>query len=154
MGLHNYLFAFGGMGLGLYLIRKEVTPEKADYDQVLTLLLLVGILVISIGLALLPFAAKWTQIREIAVLGAGLFLGLPIALLLTVPIAGMEIVTYRLGSLPGIFALFLAAAMATACYVHPIGMLALLPLGLIALLPRTWHELNTYRRLLVGAWRE
>jgi len=90
LGVLTYLQVFSQWGVGVYLIRREVTPSEEVYHQATTLLLGIGSAVTFVALAALSLLSSWMRIPHFSDIALPLFVGLPLLLSGQVPMARLE----------------------------------------------------------------
>jgi PST family polysaccharide transporter len=90
VGIHTYLFSLSHWGVNVYLIRNQEEPERQDYDQAFSMLLLLGLTFATLGILTLPFLDRWVRLEGFVWVAAALFSVLPVQLLALVPQARLE----------------------------------------------------------------
>lgn len=90
LGILIYLLSIAGLGLNVFLIRKEQDVEKKDFDQVFTLLLITSAIALLIGILLAPIYSQWVQSTELLKPFLILILTLPITALSYPALARLE----------------------------------------------------------------
>jgi O-antigen/teichoic acid export membrane protein len=85
-----YLESVAHGGIGVYLVRRQGEDDARLYDQAFTLLLLLGTAAALVGLAVLPAAARWTNVAGLSAVALALLPGLPLRLPFSVHQARLE----------------------------------------------------------------
>lgn len=90
LGIFLYLQQVSQCGLQVYLVRHAEEPGPEEYDQALTLLLVVGGAVAVLALLSVPLLQGWLRVEGFVPIAMVLFAGLPANLLRLVPTARLE----------------------------------------------------------------
>jgi O-antigen/teichoic acid export membrane protein len=89
-GIYFFLFTVGQLGIPTYLIRRADDPGDEDYNQAFTLLLIIGVSVVTLSIIAVPVIDTWVNIEGFSPAAAIMFGLLPLHLLLVVPLARLE----------------------------------------------------------------
>lgn len=89
-GVFNYIRYLGTLGVDAYLLRIEVEPPMAVYDQAFTMLLLFGFAGSAIGAAVLPILQWWIHFPHFVTVALALMASMPVVLVPLVPLALLE----------------------------------------------------------------
>ncbi len=81
MGLAALLASLSRVGVDTYLVRRETPPHENEYACAAAVIATASAFLIGCGIAVLPLLVRWFHNRE--------FVGPFLALLLTIPVAGM-----------------------------------------------------------------
>ncbi|GAA6743876.1 oligosaccharide flippase family protein [Thermus antranikianii] len=84
LGLYTYLLNLGQLGIGVYLVRRKGKTHVQDFQQAISLLLVLGVGTALLAVASLPLLGRWLAIEGLATVALSVFAGLPLGLL-TVP---------------------------------------------------------------------
>jgi PST family polysaccharide transporter len=88
------VFLFGrrvsGMGLDVYLMRKEGTPDPRTYHQAFTLLAILGFIGAGVFVAIFPAIDQWMKLDGLKHVTLAYMVGLPLAVTTVVPLAILE----------------------------------------------------------------
>lgn len=86
LGINQYLFSLGHLGIGVYLVRREGETRVQDFQQALSLLLVLGAGLFLLAWASLPLLGRWLGMEGFAPVALSIFAGLPLGLL-TLPLS-------------------------------------------------------------------
>ena len=90
-GMFWYLLSISQLGIGVYLVRGSKREENLNvYHQAFTLLLLLGLAVVSIGILGLPLLQSWVRLEGFRPVAQAMFLCIPLDLMSQVPLAKLE----------------------------------------------------------------
>jgi PST family polysaccharide transporter len=78
------------LSLDVYLVRRPEPNDKSIYDQIFTLLLILGIITTPIGLGLLVLVEHYSHLHRLFAVGAVMFALLPVIHLSQVPLSKLE----------------------------------------------------------------
>jgi O-antigen/teichoic acid export membrane protein len=95
-GIYVYLFYLSQWGLNIYLIRHQAEPQRQDYDQAFSLLLVLGLTYAALAILAIPLLERWIRLEGLGWIAAAVFAVLPVHLLSLVPQARLErVLDYR-----------------------------------------------------------
>jgi O-antigen/teichoic acid export membrane protein len=89
-GLITFLGTLGRMGVDVYLIRCEITPDARAYGVATGIILTISTMLAMGGVALVPLLARWFGNQEFVAPYLALLLTIPITALTGVPTAKLE----------------------------------------------------------------
>ena len=94
LALYTYLFGVAQLGINAWLVRREDLTDGFAPERVFAtargLLLLTGVIAMGVGSLLLPLVERWLGGAGVRPLALALLAGLPIHLMMLVPLASLE----------------------------------------------------------------
>jgi O-antigen/teichoic acid export membrane protein len=94
LALYTYLFGVAQLGINAWLVRREDLTDGFNPERVFAtargLLLLTGVIAMGFGALLLPLVERWLGGAGVRPLALALLAGLPIHLMMLVPLAALE----------------------------------------------------------------
>jgi O-antigen/teichoic acid export membrane protein len=88
-GVFAYLQSVGRWGIDVYLVRRS-DDDPEEYDDALTLLLILGLVLAGAALLATPWLERWLRLEGFSALARVMIAGLPLSLVAQVPLARLE----------------------------------------------------------------